>query len=99
MNATEIYSHCQTAAGGLLSAIDSRDLPNIEDELGRLRGYLSTRDETVGNRTDWLCEEKLDAIEGVAEELALSIRSIRRAPRVFRRVQETAPLLRHLTAG
>lgn len=100
MSASDIYSHCQTAAGGLLTAIDGRDLPGIEQQLTRLRGLLSSRDEFSGRRPDRLCDERLDALEGVAEELTLSVRRMRRTELPgLRRMRESAPLLRHLTAG
>ena len=95
-NPTDIYSQCQTAAGGLLSAIDSRDARGMKDSLTRLRGYLSVREAGSRMRADRLHEERLDALEGVTEELARTVR--RSGRRGFRKLREVAPLLRHLTA-
>jgi hypothetical protein len=97
MNPTDIYSQCQTAAGGLLSAIDSRDARGVEDSLTRLQGCLSVREEGSRMRADRLHEERLDALEGVTEELA---RAVRRSGRHrYRKLREAAPLLRHLTTA
>ena len=99
MNALQLYTHCRTAAGGLLSAIDCRDLQGIEDELTRLRGFLSTREQALALQADRLYEERLDALEGVAEQLSRSVRQLQAPLRMeFQRIEETAPLLRHLTA-
>ncbi len=99
MNTTQVYSCCQAAAGGLLSAIDSHDVRAIEDGLTQLRGILSSRQYDDGARADRLYEERLDALEGVADELHRSVSGLRRSARAeLERMREKAPLLRHLTA-
>jgi hypothetical protein len=99
MNAVEVYSYCQSAAGSLLSAIDRHDIRAIEEGLARLRGALSSRESESQSRPDRLCEERLDAIEGVADELYRSVNGLRMSARdELERMRRTAPLLRHLTA-
>jgi len=100
MTATQLYTHCQNAAGGLLSAIDGRDLRRMEDSLTLLRGILSTRETSLQTREDRLYEERLDALEGVTEELSRAVRKLQLpVRREFQRIEETAPLLRHLIAN
>ncbi len=100
MTATQLYAHCQTAAGGLLSAIDGRDVRGVEDSLMLLRGFLSSRDQALAAREDRIYEERLDALEGVAEELSRTVRKFEPPVQVeFQRIEEAAPLLRHLTGA
>ncbi len=98
MTPLQVYTHCQSAAGGLLSAIDGRDLRRMEDSLMLLRGILSARDQALEAREDRLYQERLDALEGVTEELSQAVRKLQQPVRVeFQRIEEAAPLLRHLT--
>lgn len=100
MTAIQLYTHCQNAAGGLLSAIDGRDLRRMEDSLTLLRGILSARETSPQTREDRLYEERLDALEGVTEELSRAVRKLQLPVRLeFQRIEETAPLLRHLIAN
>lgn len=99
MSVDSLYLHCRTATGGLLAAIDSRDVRGAEDELSRLRSYLSSRDKDTEVLSDRLYEERLDALEGVTEALARSLRRKRRSLQPpMHCMEEAAPLLRHLTA-
>ena len=103
----QIYSCCRDAVGGLLSAMDAQDLRGIEDELSRLRAFLSTRDAAdqlceAGRRQrlDRLFEERLDALEGVVDAIQCSVRGLRQSTgHEMSRLRETAPLLRHLTTA
>ncbi|MBI1356374.1 MAG: hypothetical protein GC160_18690 [Acidobacteria bacterium] len=100
MGTEQIYAHCRSAVGGLLSAMDAHDVRGIEDELGRLRGYLSTREALPPPRLDRLFEERLDALEGVVDAIQSSVQVLRlSADQELSRIREAAPLLRHLTTS
>lgn len=97
----ESYHRCRGLALDLLNVVEQRDLSGIDENLRRLRRDLSQRPllpaEAAGNRL--LREERMEALEAVAEEMDLSLRFL--ADSIQRGMEKLAgakSLLRHLTA-
>ena len=85
----------QDLVGGLLRAIEQRDLHAMELNVHALRGSLTPLPGDASLRA-----EQLDALSGLAEEIERSLRRMRAsAASEMTRIQAAAPLLQHVAAG
>jgi hypothetical protein len=99
MHLETVYKSCREAVGELLHAIERRDLPAMETRLDLLRGYLAVR-EVSSAGADRSLIERMDALDGLAEEIDAALRRMRaEAAGQMARIQATAPLLLHLAGS
>ncbi len=85
----------QELVGGLLQAIDSLDLPAMEQHVEALRGSLA-----AGSPPSSFDAERLDALDGLADEIDSCLRRMRTAAAgEMARIRAAAPLLLHVARG
>jgi len=101
MNEQQTYSLCCQATADLLEALEQGNLARVEKQVRLLRSYLSEWRPPGPVRCAGealLRAEQLEALEGVAEEMERSLRTLHRTARFeMEQLASHRGLLRHLT--